>query len=54
HVVVPIAILLAIISLVSGQFILEQILNMGGRLSFIIEFFGGIVFLTLLMKGQLK
>ncbi|OPB31911.1 iron chelate uptake ABC transporter family permease subunit [Bartonella sp. AR 15-3] len=54
HVVVPTTILLTIISLVSGQFILEQILNMGGRLSFIIEFFGGIVFLSLLMKGQLK
>ncbi len=53
-VVVPIAILLAIICLVGGQFILEQILNMAGRLSFIIEFCGGIVFLTLLMKGKLK
>ncbi|MET3590441.1 iron complex transport system permease protein [Bartonella silvatica] len=53
-VVVPIAILLAIICLVGGQFILEQIFNMAGRLSFIIEFCGGIVFLMLLMKGKLK
>ncbi|ENN93977.1 iron chelate uptake ABC transporter family permease subunit [Bartonella bovis] len=53
-VVVPIAILLAIICLVGGQFILEQIFNMGGRLSFIIECCGGIVFLTLLMKGKFK
>ncbi len=53
-VVVPIAILLAIICLVGGQFILEQIFNMAGRLSFIIEFCGGIFFLTLLMKGKLK
>ncbi|WP_208541689.1 MULTISPECIES: iron chelate uptake ABC transporter family permease subunit [Bartonella] len=53
-VVVPIAILLAIICLVGGQFILEQFLNMGGRLSFIIECCGGIVFLTLLMKGKFK
>ncbi|WP_332060706.1 iron chelate uptake ABC transporter family permease subunit [Bartonella sp. CB74] len=53
-VVVPIAILLAIICLVGGQFILEQIFNMTGRLSFIIEFCGGIFFLTLLMKGKLK
>ncbi len=53
-VVVPIAILLAIICLVGGQFILEQIFHMVGRLSFIIEFCGGIVFLTLLMKGKLK
>lgn len=53
-IVVPIAILLAIICLVGGQFILEQIFHMAGRLSFIIEFCGGIVFLTLLMKGKLK
>ncbi|WP_409360967.1 iron chelate uptake ABC transporter family permease subunit [Bartonella heixiaziensis] len=53
-VVVPIAILLAIIFLVGGQFILEQIFNMAGRLSFIIEFCGGITFLILLMKGKLK
>ncbi len=52
--VVPVAILLAIICLVGGQFILEQIFHMAGRLSFIIEFCGGIVFLTLLMKGKLK
>ncbi|KEC54786.1 iron chelate uptake ABC transporter family permease subunit [Bartonella koehlerae] len=51
-VVVPIAILLAIIGLVGGQFILEQIFHMAGRLSFIIEFCGGIVFLTLLLKGK--
>ncbi|WP_425276998.1 iron chelate uptake ABC transporter family permease subunit [Bartonella tribocorum] len=53
-VVVPIAILLAIICLVGGQFILEQIFHMAGRLSFIIEFCGGIVFLILLMKGKVK
>ncbi|MCZ2204449.1 iron chelate uptake ABC transporter family permease subunit [Bartonella sp. A05] len=53
-VVVPIAILLAIICLVGGQFILEQIFHMAGRLSFIIEFCGGIVFLTLLMKEKVK
>ncbi len=53
-VVVPVAILLAIICLVGGQFILEQIFHMAGRLSFIIEFCGGIVFLMLLMKGKVK
>ncbi|AGF74898.1 ferric anguibactin transport system permease protein [Bartonella australis AUST/NH1] len=53
-VVVPIAVLLAVICLVGGQFILEQILNMAGRLSFIVEFCGGIVFLILLTKGKLK
>ncbi|WP_019223641.1 iron chelate uptake ABC transporter family permease subunit [Bartonella rattaustraliani] len=53
-IVVPVAVLLAIICLVGGQFILEQIFHMAGRLSFIIEFCGGIVFLTLLMKGKVK
>ncbi|GAA5110690.1 iron chelate uptake ABC transporter family permease subunit [Bartonella jaculi] len=53
-IIVPIAILLAIICLVGGQFILEQIFNMAGRLSFIIEFCGGTTFLILLMKGKLK
>lgn len=50
----PIAVLLAVIFLVGGQLILEQIFNMTGRLSFIIEFCGGILFLTLLMRGKLK
>ncbi|WP_336279596.1 iron chelate uptake ABC transporter family permease subunit [Bartonella sp. CB175] len=53
-IVMPIAILLSIICLVGGQFILEQIFNMAGRLSFIIEFCGGTSFLILLMKGKLK
>ncbi|ALE02942.1 Iron compound ABC transporter, permease protein [Bartonella ancashensis] len=53
-VMVPIAVLLAVIFLVGGQFIWEQIFNMVGRLSFIIEFLGGTVFLTLLMKGKFK
>ncbi|BBL53747.1 enterobactin ABC transporter permease [Bartonella quintana] len=53
-VVVPMAILLAIICLVGGQFILEQVFNMAGRLSFIIEFCGGTVFLISLMKEKLK
>ena len=52
--VLPIAILLSIIFLVGGQFILEQLFNMASRLSFIIEFVGGIVFLTLLIKGKLR
>jgi len=55
HVVIlPVAALLAIIFLVGGQFILEQIFNMANRLTFIIEFFGGIVFLILLVKGKLR
>ncbi|WP_455473906.1 iron chelate uptake ABC transporter family permease subunit [Bartonella sp. B30(2025)] len=53
-VVVPVAILLAIICLVGGQFMLEQIFHMAGRLSFIVEFCGGVCFLILLMKGKFK
>ncbi|MHC5307602.1 iron chelate uptake ABC transporter family permease subunit [Bartonella sp. LJL80] len=53
-VVLPVAVLLSIVFLVGGQFVLEQLFNMASRLSFIIEFAGGIVFLTLLMKGKLK
>lgn len=53
-IILPIAVLLSIIFLVGAQFILEQLFNMAGRLSFIIEFIGGIVFLTLLLKGKLK
>lgn len=52
-VVLPVAILLGIIFLVGGQFIFER-LNMIGRLTFVIEFFGGIIFLFLLIKGRLK
>lgn len=52
--VIPVAVLLSIIFLVGGQFVLEQLFNMAGRLSFIIEFLGGLVFLTLLMKGKLR
>ena len=52
--VLPVAVLLSIIFLVGGQFVLEQLFNMAGRLSFIIEFLGGLVFLTLLMKGKLR
>lgn len=54
NVIVPTAVLLATICLVGGQFILEQIFHMAGRLSFIIEFCGGTVFLRLMMKGKLK
>lgn len=53
-VILPIAVLLGIIFLVGGQFILEHVFNMAGRLTFIIEFSGGIVFLCLLIKGKLR
>lgn len=53
-IVLPVAALLAVILLVGGEFILEQVFNMGSRLAFITEFFGGIVFIMLLIKGKLR
>ncbi|WP_412058307.1 iron chelate uptake ABC transporter family permease subunit [Bartonella sp. DGB2] len=50
---IPLSILWAIVFLVGGQFILEQVFNLTTRLSFIIEFLGGLVFLILVMRGRL-
>lgn len=48
--VVPAAVLLAIICLVGGQTILERIFAFDTALSIIIEFLGGIVFITLVLR----
>ncbi|MEP2760551.1 MAG: iron chelate uptake ABC transporter family permease subunit [Roseibium sp.] len=44
------AVLIAIIVLVGGQAIFERLLGMGGTLSIVIEFLGGLVFLYLILK----
>jgi iron complex transport system permease protein len=49
--VLPVAALLAVICLVGGQLILEQIFAFDTALSIVIEFVGGIVFLALLIRG---
>jgi iron complex transport system permease protein len=49
---VPAASLVAVISLVGGQFLLERVFALDTALSIIIEFAGGIVFILLLMRGQ--
>lgn len=49
--VVPGAILLAIITLVGGQVILERVFLLNTSLSVVIEFVGGIVFIVLLVRG---
>lgn len=51
-VTIPAAILIAIITLVGGQAILEHLFNQGTILSVIIDFAGGLLFIALLLKGQ--
>ncbi|WP_240605984.1 iron chelate uptake ABC transporter family permease subunit [Planctomonas deserti] len=50
-VLLPAAVLLAVLALVGGQTVLEHVLDMGTVLSVLIEFLGGIVFLLLVMRG---
>lgn len=50
-VTLPAAALVAILTLVGGQAILEFVLGRAGVLSVVIEFVGGIVFLYLLIRG---
>lgn len=54
RVVLPVAILLAIICLVGGQLILERIFAFNTALSIIIEFLGGLVFIILLIRGAAR
>lgn len=51
RVVLPAAVLLAIIALVGGQTILERIFAFSTALSIIVEFAGGIVFIIMLLRG---
>lgn len=48
--ILPAAILIAIITLVAGQFLLEQVLGFGTNLRVVIEFVGGITFILLLLR----
>ncbi|WP_166802091.1 iron chelate uptake ABC transporter family permease subunit [Microvirga pakistanensis] len=54
RVVLPVAVLLAVICLVGGQLILERIFAFDTALSIVIEFVGGIVFLALLIRGAAR
>lgn len=47
----PAAALVAVITLVGGQAILEHVFGLGTVLSVIIEFLGGLVFILLLLRG---
>jgi iron complex transport system permease protein len=50
-VVLPVASLIAVITLVGGQTILEHVFGLDTVLSVIVEFVGGIVFIMLLVRG---
>lgn len=50
----PAAAMLSVLCLAGGQMILEQVFAFNTSLSIIIEFIGGIVFIALLLKGNIK
>lgn len=49
---VPMAFLIAALTLVSGQFLFEQVMKMQGVLSVVIEFVGGILFIYLILNKK--
>jgi len=49
--ILPASVLIAIISLVVGQTLLERVFNFNTGLSIIVEFLGGITFIVLLVRG---
>jgi iron complex transport system permease protein len=52
--ILPAAICLAILCVVGGQIVLERVFGFNSALSIIIEFVGGLVFLTLLLRGATR
>ncbi|PRX08470.1 UNVERIFIED_ORG: iron complex transport system permease protein [Martelella mediterranea] len=54
RVVLPAAVLLAALTLVGGQTVLERVFSFGTALSIIVEFAGGIFFIFLLLRGNLR
>lgn len=52
--VLPAAVFLAVIGLLGGQLVLERVFSLGANLRVIIEFLGGLMFITLLMRGVLR
>jgi len=53
-VVLPVATLIAVVTLVGGQVILERVLAFDTALSIIIEFVGGLVFILLVVRGAAR
>ncbi|WP_245410152.1 iron chelate uptake ABC transporter family permease subunit [Falsochrobactrum shanghaiense] len=54
RVILPVAVLLAILCIVGGQTVLERVFAFNTALSVIIEFLGGIVFIILLVRGTAR
>lgn len=54
RVVLPVAVLLAILCIVGGQTVLERVFAFNTALSVIIEFLGGLVFIILLVRGNAR
>nr|WP_312796720.1 iron chelate uptake ABC transporter family permease subunit [Tianweitania sp.] len=52
--ILPAAVCLAILCVVGGQLVLERVFGFNSALSIIIEFVGGLVFLTLLLRGATR
>ncbi|HEV7415343.1 MAG TPA: iron chelate uptake ABC transporter family permease subunit, partial [Tianweitania sediminis] len=52
--ILPAATLVAILCIVGGQVVLERVLALNASLSIVIEFVGGLVFLTLLLRGVVR
>ncbi|MGO4173637.1 iron chelate uptake ABC transporter family permease subunit [Bosea sp. TAF32] len=52
--ILPAAILLAILFLVGGQLMLERVFAFDTALAIIVEFLGGIVFIILLVRGSVR
>jgi iron complex transport system permease protein len=52
--VLPAAVLLAVVTLVGGQTILERVFRFDTALSIIVEFLGGLVFLLLVLRGAAR
>jgi iron complex transport system permease protein len=52
--ILPAAILIAVLTLTGGQLVLERLLGFGTALSIVIEFLGGIFFLFLLVRGAAR
>ncbi|WP_373297333.1 iron chelate uptake ABC transporter family permease subunit [Devosia pacifica] len=52
--IVPAAALISVICLVGGQVVLERVFGYNSALSIIIEFVGGLVFLVILLRGNVR
>ncbi len=54
RVLLPAAVLLAVVALVGGQTVLERVFAFDTALSIIVEFLGGLVFLILVIRGAVR